>query len=107
MYTGSQTLTSKNDELNSGAAKLTDGKNQIVDGVGKLKDGSEELADGIVKFDEEGIEKLVNSYTGDIKPFVDRLQKVVDAGKGYDSFAGKSDKVTGDVKFIIKSEEIK
>ena len=55
----------------------------------------------------EGIEKLVNSYTGDIKPFVDRLQKVVDAGKGYDSFAGKSDKVTGDVKFIIKSEEIK
>lgn len=107
LYTGSQTLASKNDELNSGAAKLTDGKNQLVDGIGKLKDGSEELADGIVKFDEEGIEKLVNSYTGDIKPFVDRLQKVVDAGKGYDSFAGKSDKVTGDVKFIIKSEEIK
>lgn len=107
LYTGSQTLTSNNDELNNGVAQLADGKDQLTEGVGKLKDGSKELADGIVEFNEEGIEKLVNSYTGDIKPFVDRLQQVMDAGKGYDSFGGKSDSVSGDVKFIIKTEEIK
>lgn len=107
LYDGGQTLSSKNGELNDGAAKLTDGKNQLMDGIVKLADGSGELADGIVKFDEEGIEKLVNSYNGDIKEFTDRIQQVLDAGGSYDSFAGKADDVKGNVKFIIKTGEIK
>ena len=107
LYTGSQTLASKNEELNSGTAKLADGKNQLAEGVLKLADGSKELADGIIKFDEEGIEKLVNSYQGDVKDFVDRLQAVMDAGTAYESFGGKSEHTTGSVKFIIKTGEIK
>lgn len=107
LYTGSQTLTSKNDELNSGISKLVDGKNQVVDGVGKLADGSHELADGIVKFDEEGIEKLVNSYNGDVKELVDRIQAVMDAGSDYESFGGKAEDTVGNVKFIIKTDAVK
>ncbi len=104
---GGKTLASKNSELNDGAAKLTDGKNQMIDGIQKLAEGSGELADGIVKFDEEGIEKLVNSYNGDIKDFTERIQQVLDAGGSYESFGGKSDDVKGNVKFIIKTGEIK
>lgn len=107
LYTGSQTLASKNDELNSGAAKLADGKNQLSDGVKKLSDGSKELADGIVEFDEEGIEKMVNSYNGDVKEFADRIQEVMDAGKAYESFGGKAYATAGNVKFVIKTGAIK
>ncbi len=107
LYNGSQTLASKNNELNSGAAKLTDGKNQIADGVKQLSDGSSKLVDGIVEFDEEGIEKMVNSYNGDVKDFADRIQEVMDAGKEYDSFGGKANDTSGNVKFIIKTGAIK
>ncbi len=103
LYDGSQTLASKNGELNSGAAKLKEGTGQLADGIEQLADGSKELAEGIVKFDEEGIETLVNSYNGDIKEFTGRIQKVLDAGGSYESFGGKEDDVRGNVKFIIKT----
>lgn len=103
LYDGSQTLASKNGELNSGAAKLKEGTGQLADGIEQLADGSKELAEGIVKFDEEGIETLVNSYNGDIKEFTGRIQKVLDAGESYESFGGKEDDVRGNVKFIIKT----
>lgn len=104
---GGKTLASKNSELNDGTTKLVDGKNQMIEGIQKLADGSGELADGIVKFDEEGIEKLVNSYNGDIKDFTERIQQVLDAGGSYESFGGKTNDVKGSVKFIIKTGEIK
>lgn len=107
LYTGSQTLASKNGELNDGAAKLSDGKDQLTDGVKKLSDGSKELSDGITAFDEEGIAKLVDSYNGDVKEFADRLQAVLDAGEAYESFGGKAVKTAGNVKFIIKTGAIK
>lgn len=107
LYTGSQTLASKNDELNSGASKLADGKNQLTDGVKKLSEGSKELSDGIIEFDEKGIEKMVNSYNGSVKDFADRVQEVLDAGKAYESFGGKADHTTGNVKFVIKTGAVK
>lgn len=107
LYNGSQTLASKNDELNSGMSKLVSGTGEVVDGVDKLASGSHDLADGIVKFDEEGIEKLINSYNGDVKDLVDRIQAVMDAGSEYESFGGKADATTGSVKIIIKTDAIK
>lgn len=107
LYTGSQTLVSKNDELNNGMAKLADGKNQVVIGVDKLAEGSRELADGMIKFDEEGIEKLADSYNGDVKELVSRIQAVMDAGSGYESFGGKTEATAGSVKFVIKTDGVK
>lgn len=107
LFDGSQTLAAKNGELTDGTKKLSDGKDQLAEGVRKLKDGSEELKDGIVRFDEEGIEKLVDSYNGDVKELADRISAVLDAGKEYDSFGGKEKQTKGNVKFIIKTEEIK
>ncbi len=107
LYAGSQTLVSKNAELNDGASKLNDGAGKIADGVQQLTDGSEELANGILKFDEEGIGKLEEIYNGDIKDLTERIQEVVDSGNAYESFGGKAQDVAGRVKFVIKTESVK
>ncbi len=111
---GTQSLAEKVPELvngvnalNEGAGKLKDGTGAIVDGVGTLGKGAHELADGIVTFNEEGIEKIVNAYNGDIEPLMDRLQAVLDAGEDYQSYTGVADGVNGSVKFIYKTDAIK
>lgn len=111
---GTQSLADKVPELvngvnalNEGAGKLKNGTGAIVDGVGTLGEGAHELADGIVTFNEEGIEKIVNAYNGDIEPLMDRLQAVLDAGEDYQSYTGVADGVNGSVKFIYKTNAIK
>ncbi len=111
---GTQSLADKVPELvngvnalNEGANKLKDGTGAIVDGVGTLGEGAHELADGIVTFNEEGIEKIVNAYNGDLEPLMDRLQEVLDAGEDYQSYTGIADGVNGSVKFIYKTDAIK
>ncbi len=111
---GTQSLADKVPELvngvnalNDGAGKLKDGTGAIVEGVGTLGQGAHELADGIVTFNEEGIEKIVNAYNGDLEPLMDRLQAVIDAGEEYQSYTGVADGVNGSVKFIYKTGAIK
>lgn len=104
---GSQTLVSNNAALVDGASSLANGTAQIVDGVQKLDEGSHTLADGIVQFNEEGIEKIINAYNGDVKGIVDRLQEVLDAGEAYQSYTDIADGVNGSVKFVYKTAGVK
>lgn len=107
LYNGSQTLVSNNGTINDGLSRLVDGKNTMADGVTKLASGSRELADGVIEFNEEGIEKLLDSYNGDVKELVDRIQAIMDAGCEYESFGGKAEDTVSSVKFIIKTDAIK
>lgn len=104
---GASTLVSNNASLNDGAAKLFDGTGAIVSGVSQLSDGAHELADGIVTFNEEGIEKILNAYNGDIQPLMERIQAVLDAGKEYQTYSGIAQGVNGSVKFVYKTDAIK
>ena len=104
---GADTLVSNNDTLNSGAAQLVNGTSQIVDGVNKLDTGSHTLADGMVEFNEQGINKIVNAYKGDLKPLANRLQAMIDAGEDYQSYSDIADGANGSVKFIYKLDSIK
>ena len=104
---GAGTLVSNNDALKSGAAQITDATGQLADGVGSLQDGAHQLADGIVEFNESGIEKIVNSYNGDLKPLLERMQAVLDAGSDYQTFTDIADDMNGSVKFIYKTAAIK
>lgn len=104
---GADTLVSNNDTLNSGAAQLVNGTSQIVDGVNKLDTGSHTLADGMVEFNEQGINKIVNAYKGDLKPLANRLQAMIDAGEDYQSYSDITDGANGSVKFIYKLDSIK
>lgn len=110
---GSNTLVANNAQLNSGASQLADGTNQIVSGVDQLTTGSKTLsegahtlADGMVQFNEEGINKILDAYNGDLKPFTDKLQAVIDAGEEYQTYSAIADGQTGRVKFIYKLASI-
>lgn len=110
---GSNTLVANNAKLNSGASQLADGTNQIVSGVDQLTTGSKTLsegahtlADGMVQFNEEGINKILDAYNGDLKPFTDKLQAVIDAGEEYQTHSAIADGQTGSVKFIYKLASI-
>ena len=104
---GAATLVANNGTLNDGAGKRKDGTTAIADGVNLLSDGAHQLADGIVTFNEDGIEKIINSYNGDMEPLMDRVQATLDAGGGYQSYTDIADGVNGSVKFIYKTEAIK
>lgn len=110
---GSNTLVANNAQLNNGASQLADGTNQIVSGVDQLTTGSKTLsegahtlADGMVQFNEEGINKILDAYNGDLKPFTDKLQAVIDAGEEYQTYSAIADGQTGSVKFIYKLASI-
>lgn len=110
---GSNTLVANNAQLNSGASQLADGTNQIVSGVDQLTTGSKTLsegahtlADGMVEFNEEGINKILDAYNGDLKPFTNKLQAVIDAGEEYQTYSAIADGQTGSVKFIYKLASI-
>lgn len=103
---GSATLVSNNEALKSGASAVCDATGQLKDGVGTLQDGAHQLADGVVEFNESGIEKIVNSYNGDIKPLLERMQAVIDAGSEYQTYTDIADGVNGSVKFIYKTAAI-
>lgn len=110
---GSNTLVSNNSALLSGASQLAEGTTKLVGGVDTLAAGSKDLAegahtlaDGIVEFNEEGINKILDSYNGDMKPLVNKLQAVIDAGEDYQTYSSLADGQTGSVKFIYKLASI-
>lgn len=99
--------------LVTGMKALADGTNQIVSGVDQLTTGSKTLsegahtlADGMVQFNEEGINKILDAYNGDLKPFTNKLQAVIDAGEEYQTYSAIADGQTGSVKFIYKLASI-
>lgn len=102
LYKGSNSLVSNNKTLSDGVGELSKGTNKLVEGVGKLSDGSRELADGMIEFNKEGIDKLVNSYDGDIAELANNLQAVLDAGSDYQTFTSVAEGTKGSVKFIYK-----
>ena len=114
LASGASVLKYGTAQFKDGAAKLYDGILQLkngapalVDGVSKLKDGSMQLSDGLKKFDKEGVQKIVDLVDGDMKGFVTRLKATVDVSKNYRNFSGISDDMSGQVKFIYRTDEIK
>lgn len=104
-YIGLQTYTAGVAEAAAGAVKLNRNMPDLIDGVKKLRDGSLELADGIKELNEEGIEKLVDAFDGDLTELSDRLQATVDVSRDYRSFIGSGDSGDG-VKFIFRTDAI-
>lgn len=93
-------------ELKDGTSELKDGGQELKDGVQELKDGALELKDGTVEFNDEGIQKLVELLDGDLPELVDRFDGSRSAAQAYKSFAGISDDMDGQVRFIYKTAAI-
>lgn len=104
---GVKQLTQGAITLSGGSGELKAGIDTLSEGANTLKTGSHTLADGMVEFNETGINKLVNAYTGDLKPLASRLQAVLDAGEDYQSYTDVAEGVNGSVKFVYKLGAIK
>ena len=104
---GTAKLSSGANELYNGILTLKDGTPALVDGVSKLKNGSMQLSDGLKEFNEQGVQKLVSAVNGDLKGLVERIKATADVSKNYKSFSGLSDDMSGEVKFIYKTDEIR
>lgn len=109
---GLGTLTSGASQLNSGAGTLSTGLNTLqsstgalVSGVEQLDSGAAELNSGMIQFNEEGIEKLVSVFDGDIDSLLDKANELLDASKEYKNFSGIADGMDGSVKFIFVSDK--
>lgn len=109
---GLGTLTSGASQLNSGVGTLSTGLNTLqsstgalVSGVEQLDSGAAELNSGMIQFNEEGIEKLVSVFDGDIDALLDKANELLDASKEYKNFSGIADGMDGSVKFIFVSDK--
>ena len=56
---------------------------------------------------KEGISKITEIFGEDTKDAVNKIEDVLNAGKKYNSFSGINSDMSGDVKFIFKTAEIK
>lgn len=107
LINGAGAITSATSQLATGGNKLNDGKNKLISGIDELADGSIELKDGMKEFDKDGVTKLYDIVNEDLDKMLNRLDAISAAGNKYKSFAGIDKDMTGTVKFIMETEEIK
>lgn len=103
---GSSTLAKNSGQLNSGATALKKGTDALIDGVKELDEGAETLKEGMEEFDQDGIQKLTDTYHGEIQSLMDRICAVTEAGKAYQTFTKLPQDMDGTVKFIIRTEGV-
>ena len=65
-----------------------------------------EIFSMLKKLNEEGIQKIIDLVDGDLNGIVARLKATIDVSKNYRNFAGISDDMDGQVKFIYRTDEI-
>ncbi|MCQ2449325.1 MAG: hypothetical protein MJ132_03955 [Clostridia bacterium] len=93
-------------EIYKGILQLKNGTPALVDGVSTLKNGAMQLSDGLKQFNGQGVQKIIDLVSGDFKNVVTRFKATVDVSKNYRNFAGIDDNMTGQVKFIYRTDEI-
>ena len=103
---GANKLTDHSAKLTEGADSLLKGTGQFAEGVKKIKSGAGELNDGMIQFDEEGIQKLADTFQGDMGSLLDRLEKIKESGENYNTFTAVPKGGSGKVKFVIKTEAV-
>jgi putative membrane protein len=94
-------------KISEGAKTLSSGTTELDNGIVTLADGTKELEDGAIKLNEEGIQKITEIFGKDAQDAVDKIEDTLNAGKEYKSFSGINKDMSGEVKFIFKTEEIK
>ena len=103
---GAKTLYAGMCELYDGIFQLKNGAPALTDGVTQLRDGALTLSDGLKQFNEQGVQKLVDAVDDDLGSLLTRVKATVDVSKDYRSFSGLSDDMSGQVKFIYRTDAI-
>ena len=93
--------------LADGSAQLNDASAELYDGLAELHDGAAALRDGVQEFSKKAGKELGDDFGDGLQNVVRRLKAVQQAGKAYQTFTGLADGMTGNVKFIVETAEIK
>ena len=64
------------------------------------------LSDGLKKFNEEGVQKLVDAVQGGLAGVLTRIRATADVSRDYNNFSGIADGMDGQVKFIYRTASI-
>ena len=99
-------LVSGMEALKNGTQALADQVPTLINGINQLADGATTLNEGMIKFDQEGIQKLADTYNGDVKGLMEKVAAVMKAGSDYQTFSDKNEDTVGEVKFIIRTEGV-
>ncbi len=78
---------------------------EMLQGVDKLLAGSYELQTGTQRFNNEGIQPLVNFVNGRVRVTTDKVQRLIEIAEQYDNYAGLADQAQGTTKFVLMIEE--
>ena len=93
--------------LADGSAQLNDASAGLYSGLTELHDGAAALRDGVQEFSKKAGKELGDDFGDGLQNIVRRLKAVQQAGKAYQTFTGLADGMTGNVKFIVETAEIK
>ena len=94
------------DAAYAGVAEIVDSLPKLTAGIGELQSGAKRLRDGIAALDAELVQKLSAAVTDNLGELTARLRATVRLSQGYQAFAGLSDSMDGQVKFIYRTDEI-
>lgn len=98
-------LNIKLKEFAAGMTSLNDKMPELESGVSQITEGAKTLSEGEAEYYETGIKGLL-SKVGNIEPLITRLKATIDVSKEYQSYAGIAKDMTGNVKFIYRTEAI-
>ena len=93
--------------LADGSAQLNDASAGLYSGLTELHDGAAALRDGVQEFSKKAGKERGDDFGDGLQNVVRRLKAVQQAGKAYQTFTGLADGMTGNVKFIVETAEIK
>ncbi|AVQ37872.1 hypothetical protein C7M56_03935 [Clostridium botulinum] len=97
-------------QLNTGTNKLNSGANKLGEGANKVAQGNKELSVNMTKFNNEGVKKIddkLGTKITDVKEILDVKDEIVNLSKNYGTFTGLGEDMEGNVKFIMRTDEIK
>lgn len=97
-------------KIEEGRKTLSDGGNQLNVGSGKLASATEELSNKMEEFKKQGIDKMqheANSKVGNIEDIIEAKDELVKLSKKYETFSGIGKDMNGNVKFVMRTSEIK
>ena len=107
LQTGAQNLQTGSKQLENGVDTLSSATTQLNNGANQVADGTNTLADGITTFNEEGIKKICDVINGDVKDLDERVEKLTDLSKSYNTFTMVDGKNESEVKFIMVVDAVK
>ncbi|MCI8956505.1 MAG: hypothetical protein HFG29_05860 [Eubacterium sp.] len=104
---GIRTVDSGAGKISEGAKTLAKGTGTLGSGIANLFDGTKTLKNGVIKLNKDGISKIADIFGNDTKDVIDAVEEILNNGKSYQSFSGINENMTGSVKFVFKTAEIK